>query len=374
MPRESATQPYCLEARTIMKKTPLHQKHLDAGAKMGEFAGYELPLFYPLGVKGEHLHTRKNAGLFDISHMIHVEIYGADAAQFISTLCPYNASEQPVGKAQYTFFLNENAGIIDDLIVTRLGDDRFLIVANAGCAEKDLAHINAQVGSLYVRVTHIERAFLALQGPQAEAVLSDLGFAASSLDFMSGYEPETGWFLSRTGYTGEDGFEIAMPNEKAVEFSNSVSADERVEWIGLGARDSLRLEAGLSLYGQDLSEDITPHEAGLIWAIPKELREGGIFIGAEQLSSKIKAGRERMRVGLLPQGRPVRNGVSLVGEDGSEIGVVTSGGFGPTIDAPMALGLVQVKAADKPIFADLRGKQVPMERVKPPFAPHNYKR
>lgn len=356
-----------------MKHTPLYQSHVDAGAKMGAFAGYEMPLFYPLGVMKEHEHTRNKAGLFDISHMVHVSVSGSDSAKLIAKLCPYHAGNQSPGQGRYTFMLNENAGIIDDLIVTRLTDQGYLIVANAGCAEKDVAHIRQIAEDFSVSIDILPRAFLALQGPQAEAVLGD-HFPVSDMAFMTAMEPRDGWFLSRTGYTGEDGFEIGMPEDEGVAFADKLVADGRVEWIGLGARDSLRLEAGLPLYGQDLAEDITPSEAGLLWAIPKDLREGGTYIGAALLQEKIKAGRRRMRVALLPQGRPVRGETKLVNEKGDDIGVVTSGGFGPTLKGPMALALVRVDASEAPIFADMRGKLIPMKRVTPPFVPHNYKR
>lgn len=348
--------------------------HVDCGAKIGEYAGFEMPLFYPLGVRQEHLHTRASAGLFDISHMQHVTVSGPDAAALIARLCPYTAADQAIGDAKYTFFLNDAAGIIDDLIVTRLDDTRFLIVANAGCADKDVAHIKAAATDFDVTVTPMERGFLALQGPLAEAVLADMGFAVTDMAFMTGIEPQEGWFLSRTGYTGEDGFEIAMPVADLGAFATKLAADSRVEWIGLAARDSLRLEAGLSLYGQDLSEDISPHEAGLLWAIPKDLREGGPFIGADALATKIAIGRTRMRVGLIADGRPVRGDTPLITQDGTEVGIVTSGGFGPTLDGPMALGLIDVAHADTPLFAELRGKRIAMTRSKTPFTPPNYKR
>lgn len=358
-----------------MKQTPLYDLHLESGAKMGEFAGYSMPLFYPLGVMKEHLHTRDAAGLFDISHMVHVELAGPQAASLIERLCPYTASEQELGTSRYTFFLTENAGIIDDLIVTRLEDTRFLVVANAGCADKDIAHMQSEAAHFDATVTVLPRGFLALQGPQAEAVLADLGFPVSQMAFMTGIEPEAGWFLSRSGYTGEDGFEIAMPVADCDGFARKLLADERVEAIGLGARDSLRLEAGLSLYGQDLSDSISPHEAGLIWAIAKPLREEGPYIGANVLVGKIQTGRTRMRVGLTPEGKmPVRAGAMLQNEAGEDIGMVTSGGFGPTLGSGVALGLVKVAAADAPIFADVRGKKIPMKRAKLPFVPHNYKR
>ncbi|MGI9354032.1 MAG: glycine cleavage system aminomethyltransferase GcvT [Rhizobiaceae bacterium] len=357
-----------------MKQTPFFQIHIDAGAKMGEFAGYDMPLFYSAGVMKEHLHTRAHAGLFDISHMVHVVVSGGEAAGLIGRLCPYRAGEQPVGKAQYTFFLNEQAGIKDDLIVTRLGEYRWLIVANAGCADKDIAHIENAAADFDVTVEVLPRAFLALQGPEAEAVLVAQGFDVADMAFMTGTEPKDSWFLSRTGYTGEDGFEIGLPEDGAVEFANKLTADERVEWIGLGARDSLRLEAGLPLYGQDLAEDITPHEAGLLWAIPKDLREGGPFIGAGALATKIAEGRNRMRVALLPDGRPVRGGTELCCSQGTPAGTVTSGGYGPTVGGPIALGLIDTVTKDAPIFADLRGKLILMNRAKAPFVQHSYKR
>jgi len=240
-----------------LKTTPLNLLHLDAGAKMGAYAGYSMPLFYPLGLIKEHLHTRKSAGLFDISHMLHLEVSGNEAANLIERACPLAASTQPIGSCNYTFFLNEEAGIIDDLIVTRLGSDRYLIVANAGCAEKDRAHIEAIAQDFDAEVKAVPRGFIALQGPLAKAVLADQNFSVSQMAFMSGIEPKPDWFISRSGYTGEDGFEIAMPTDKAEEFTQKLLADDRVELIGLGARDSLRLEAGLSLYGQDLDETIT---------------------------------------------------------------------------------------------------------------------
>ncbi len=356
-----------------MKTTPFHELHIAAEAKMGEFANFNMPLFYSLGVMKEHLHTREQAGLFDISHMVHVQISGAEASKFISRVCPYDASSQTVGQARYSYFLNETAGIIDDLIVTRLADDRFLIVANAGCAEKDIAHIKNHAAEFNVIVDILPRAFLALQGPKAEDVLAQ-HFSVSHMAFLDAVEPEDGWLVSRSGYTGEDGFEIAMPPEKAIAFANALLSDERVEWIGLGARDSLRLEAGLPLYGQDLDENTSPHEAGLLWAIPKELREGGGFVGADALAQKIVVGRTRMRIGLVPDGRPVRGGTDLKNTNGETIGTVTSGGFGPSLGGPMALALVEVAAADASIFADVRGKLIPMERTKTPFVPHSYKR
>ncbi|MCB1461427.1 MAG: glycine cleavage system aminomethyltransferase GcvT [Nitratireductor sp.] len=358
-----------------MKQIPLHSLHVELGAKFGPFAGYDMPLFYGAGVLKEHLHTRGHAGLFDISHMRHVDVTGADAARLVSRLCPYDATAQENGAGRYTFFLNKNAGIIDDLIVTRLGADRFRIVCNAGCADKDIEHLRAHANGFDVKIEPLQRVFLALQGPEAEAVLASAGLDAAHLAFMHAMETPDGWFISRSGYTGEDGFEIALPASDGNTFARKLIEDPRVLPIGLAARDSLRLEAGLSLYGQDLSEDITPMEAGLIWAIPKPLREGGPFVGADTLAAKIAEGRKRKRVGLKPKGpsAPIRAHATLLDSKGDRIGEVTSGGFGPSCDHPVALGLVAADAKE-PLFAEVRGKLIELDLTPPPFVPHRYKR
>ncbi len=359
-----------------LKTTTLNDLHVGQGAKMGPFAGWSMPLFYPLGVMKEHLHTRQAAGLFDIAHMMQIELQGAETAACLDRLCPVSAGALDIGSAKYTFMMNEGGGIIDDLIISRLGGQRYLIVANAGCADKDLAHIGAVAKDHGVEFQVLPRTFLALQGPQAEAVLADRGFNLSSLSFMQTTEPEPGWLISRSGYTGEDGFEIALPSERAAEFAEDLLGDERVALCGLGARDSLRLEAGLCLYSQDLTEDISPIEAGLLWAVPKPIREAGTFIGADAFRSLREAGRKRARVGLKPEGRaPVRGGAALTDENGQPTGQVTSGGFGPTVGGPVAMGYVAFEHA-KPgttVMADVRGKQLPCAVVKPPFVPHRYK-
>lgn len=365
-----------LDGLMQLKTTPLNDLHIEARAKMGEFAGWSMPLFYPLGVMKEHLHTRDAAGLFDISHMVQIELQGAGAAACLDRLCPLAAGEIPPGTGKYTFMLTPSGGIIDDLIVTHFGDGRYLVVANAGCAEKDLAHIRAVAAEFDVELAVLPRAFVALQGPQAEAVLADLGLDLSALSFLQVAEPRPGWFVSRSGYTGEDGFEIAMPAGEADGFARSLLADQRVAFCGLGARDSLRLEAGLCLYGQDLAEDISPIEASLLWAVPKQVRESGSFIGAEAFRALRQAGRSRARVGLQPEGRaPVRGGAKLLDGAGMEVGFVSSGGFGPSAGAPVAMGYVPTEFA-KPgtsISADVRGKSLPCTIVKLPFVPHRYK-
>ena len=357
-----------------MKKTPLYDLHAELGAKFGPFAGFDMPLSYPAGIMAEHRHTREQAGLFDISHMVHVELTGLQAADLVERLCPYPASGQEVGSARYTFFLNAEGGIIDDLIVTRLGENRFRIVCNAGCAEKDIGHIREQAKGFDCTVNVLDCAFIALQGPHAEAVLNDAGMDVATLSFMQAAEPRSGWFVSRTGYTGEDGFELATPADEIKAFARRLLADEHVLPIGLGARDSLRLEAGLSLYGQDLEEDITPMEAGLAWAIPKTHRDGGPFIGARAIAERFAEGRKRRRIGLRPQGNmPVRAHAPVMDGSGKQVGEVTSGGFGPTVGHPVALALIAVDA-EAPLSAEVRGKTIPMEEAKLPFVPHRYRR
>ena len=354
-----------------MKQIPLHSLHVELGAKFGPFAGYDMPLFYGAGVLKEHLHTRGHAGLFDISHMRHVDVTGADAARLVSRLCPYDATAQENGAGRYTFFLNKNAGIIDDLIVTRLGADRFRIVCNAGCADKDIEHLRAHANGFDVKIEPLQRVFLALQGPEAEAVLASAGLDAAHLAFMHAMETPDGWFISRSGYTGEDGFEIGLPADEAEQLARKLTDDPRVEWIGLAARDSLRLEAGLCLYGQDLDEETDPVSASLTWAIAKSLRSGGPYRGADALAATFASGPIQKRVGLKAEGRmPVRGG-DLFAEDGAPAGRITSGGFGPSVNHPVAMGYVTSALAvpGNRVFTDVRGKQVPLDIVKLPFTP-----
>ncbi len=361
-----------------MNKTPLYDLHVKHEAKFGPFAGYDMPLFYKTGIIGEHQHTRQSAGLFDISHMMLVSISGGDAVKAVSLLCPLNAGEIEPGNARYTFFLNNEAGIIDDLIVSRLGEERFLLVCNAGCATKDWEHINTRTNKYQVEISKLPLGLIALQGPDSQQVLEDAGLPVSSLNFMQITQlggPRDGWLVSRAGYTGEDGFEIAVPEDGIAAFAEQLLADERVLPIGLGARDSLRLEAGLSLYGQDLSADITPMEAGLTWAIQKNLRSGGSYIGATAVEKKIAAKRKRKRVGLKPEGRaPVRAGAPIVDKSGNRVGTITSGGFGPSVEHPVALGLINVDADTDGLMAEVRSRQIPLQIASLPFTPHKYKR
>lgn len=356
-----------------MKQTPLHSLHVELGAKFGPFAGFEMPLFYPAGILVEHRHTRSACGLFDISHMVQVEIEGRDAAALVSRLCPYPAELQEAGRSRYSYFLNEQAGIIDDVIVTRMFEDRFMIVCNAGCAQKDLAHIHAHAPRFAASIKVRDRAFLAVQGPQAQGALSRLGLDLGAMNFLDASELSGDRFVSRSGYTGEDGFELALPASDADGFARALLAGPGVQMIGLGARDSLRLEAGLPLYGQELSEDISPMEAGIAWAIPQTHRNGGSFVGASALAGKFAAGRTRKRIGLLPQGAaPVRAHAQIFDVTGRQVGEATSGGFGPFINRPIAMALVSADAAE-PLHAELRGRNVALEIAKLPFVPHRYK-
>ncbi|TAM97668.1 MAG: glycine cleavage system aminomethyltransferase GcvT [Rhizobiaceae bacterium] len=365
------------ETGTANRTLPLEDMHKAAGARFGAFAGWSMPITYPAGVLKEHLHTRAHVGLFDISHMRLFEVKGPGAAAFLSRLCPLDAADLSLSQSKYTFFLTEEACIIDDLIVTRLADDRFIVVANAGNAAEDEAHMRRFLGGFDCTLEPLDRVFFAIQGPEAEAALARAGIDGSNLAFMHGTEPQPGWFMSRSGYTGEDGFEIALAEHDARQLAGKLLADERVQWVGLAARDSLRLEAGLCLHGQDIDKTTDPVAAGLMWAIAKPVREKGGFIGAEALAKKIAAGASEKRVGLKPEGRqPVRAGTLLFAEDGSAAGGVTSGGFGPSAGHPVAMGYVRTALA-RPgthLIAEVRGTKVPVTISSLPFTPHRYRK
>ncbi len=324
---------------------PLQDLHEQAGARFGGFAGWNMPITYPLGVMKEHLHTREHAGLFDISHMKLIEVSGEDAAALLAETCPLDPTVLKEGQSKYTFFLNDNGGVLDDLIVTRLGDDRFMVVANAGNADADIEHLNEAASGKDVKVNPLDRVFLALQGPEAEAVINDAGLAGAELAFMSGFEPKTGWFMTRSGYTGEDGFEIGLPADEARVLATKLLADERVEWIGLAARDSLRLEAGLCLHGQDITPETDPVSAGLTGNRQASARKGCVQ------RRKGCAGRDRQ--GRICQARRPEAGRPPAGsrrsrpfdESGRQIGTVTSGGFGPSAGFPVAMGYVEASLA-----------------------------
>lgn len=366
-------------------KTPLHALHIELGARMVPFAGYDMPVQYPLGVMKEHQHTREHAGLFDVSHMGQIRLTGADAALALEALVPVDIIDLPVGMQRYAMFTNEHGGILDDLMVANLGNDQLFLVVNAACKEQDLAHLRKHLsGHCTVEPLFEERALLALQGPQAVTVLERLAPEVARMTFMQ-FAPVTlqgvTCYVSRSGYTGEDGFEISVPAEHAEALARRLLAEPEVQAIGLGARDSLRLEAGLCLYGHDMNEKTTPIEASLLWAISKARRVDGPrvggFPGAEQIFAQQQQGVARKRVGLLPQERtPVREGAEIVDADGTPIGTVCSGGFGPTLGAPLAMGYVDAAftSLDSDVWAIVRGKRVPMKVAKMPFVPQRYYR
>ncbi|MBX3531648.1 MAG: glycine cleavage system aminomethyltransferase GcvT [Rhizobiaceae bacterium] len=361
-----------------LKRLPLEDLHVAAGARFGAFAGWHMPITYPAGVMKEHLHTREKAGLFDISHMKLFRVEGPGAAAMLSRACPLDAAALEPSQSKLSFFLDEKAGILDDLIVTRLGPQAFMVVANAGNAVADEQHLKAVAKDFDCTVEPLDRVFLAVQGPAAEGVLLGAGLDLASMTFMHGVEPKKGWFATRSGYTGEDGFEVALLPAEASAFVELLLADPRLMWIGLAARDSLRLEAGLCLHGQDITTETNPLEAGLLWAVPKPLRSAEApFIGARALSAAIAAGPARRRVGLKPEGRqPVRNGADLFDADGRPAGVVTSGGFGPSAGHPVAMGYVRADLADPGtrVFADVRGSRLPVDVAPMPFTPHRHRK
>ncbi len=368
-----------------LAKTPLHALHLELGARMVPFAGYDMPVQYPLGVMKEHLHTRDAAGLFDVSHMGQILLRGENAARALETLVPVDIIDLPVGLQRYAMFTDADGGILDDLMVANLGDDTLYLVVNAACKDQDLAHLKQHIGAqCQIESLFEERALLALQGPKAVEVLARLAPEVSKMTFMQVARVRllgSECIVSRSGYTGEDGFEISVAVDQAEALARSLLAEVEVEAIGLGARDSLRLEAGLCLYGHDMSTSTTPIEAGLLWAISKVRRadgeRAGNFPGAERIFAQQREGVPSKRVGLLPQERvPVREGAEIVDAGGNVIGQVSSGGFGPSLGAPVAMGYVKAShmAIDSETWAVVRGKRVPMKVAKTPFVPQRYYR
>ncbi|RIA22405.1 aminomethyltransferase [Ectopseudomonas oleovorans] len=368
-----------------LAKTPLHALHLELGARMVPFAGYDMPVQYPLGVMKEHLHTREAAGLFDVSHMGQILLRGGNAARALETLVPVDIIDLPAGLQRYAMFTDADGGILDDLMVANLGDDTLYLVVNAACKDQDLAHLKQHIGEqCQIESLFEERALLALQGPKAVDVLARLAPEVSKMTFMQVARVRllgSDCIVSRSGYTGEDGFEISVAVDQAEALARSLLAEVEVEAIGLGARDSLRLEAGLCLYGHDMSTSTTPIEAGLLWAISKVRRadgeRAGNFPGAERIFAQQREGVPSKRVGLLPQERvPVREGAEIVDADGNVIGQVSSGGFGPSLGAPVAMGYVKAShmAIDSEVWAVVRGKRVPMKVAKTPFVPQRYYR
>ncbi|MCV6823545.1 MULTISPECIES: glycine cleavage system aminomethyltransferase GcvT [Halocynthiibacter] len=367
-----------------LAQTVFHDLHVELGAKMVPFAGYSMPVQYPLGVMKEHLHTRTGAGLFDVSHMGQVILRGDNPATALERLVPVSIVPLKEGRQRYALFTNEDGGILDDLMVANRGDHLFLVV-NAACKEADVAHMKANLADCEVEVIE-DRALLALQGPKAEAALAAFVPSAADMVFMDVAVVESDFgelWISRSGYTGEDGYEISVSSDSAVEFARALLAQDGVEPIGLGARDSLRLEAGLCLYGNDIDETTTPVEAALEWAMQKARRTGGEreggFPGAERILAELEKGATRRRVGILPEGRaPMRAGTQLFASaDATEpMGQVTSGAFGPSIERPMSMGYVAIDHAETGtvIYAEVRGKRLPATVADMPFRPSTYKR
>ncbi|MDR6663510.1 aminomethyltransferase [Tardiphaga robiniae] len=375
---------------STLKQTPLHALHVARGGKMVPFAGYDMPVQYATGVLKEHLQTRAAAGLFDVSHMGQLTLRAKsgkleDAALALEKLVPMDILALAPGRQRYAQFTNEAGGILDDLMVANFGDHLFLVV-NAACKDEDEAHLRAHLSDTCIIETLPERALIALQGSKAADVLAKFCPEAPAMKFMDAGPHQVNGiacFVSRSGYTGEDGYEISIPNDKAEALTSALLDHPDVLPIGLGARDSLRLEAGLCLYGHDIDTTTTPIEGGLNWSIQKSRRTGGAraggFLGSDKILAQLDGGAPRKRIGLLPEGRaPVREGVLLFADATSteSIGSVTSGGFGPSLGAPIAMGyLPSAQAADgTTVYAELRGQRMPMKVSPMPFVPHSYKR
>ena len=372
-------------------KTPLHALHTELGARMVPFAGYSMPVQYPAGLMAEHLHTRTAAGLFDVSHMGQLRLVGADAAAALESLIPVDVIDLSVGKQRYGLLLNDEGGIIDDLMFFNRGKGEIFVIVNGACKVGDMAHIQDKIGKRCQVIAMPEMALLALQGPQAVSALSRLAPGVEKLVFMTGgnFSVNTGTqkidvFLTRSGYTGEDGFEISVHGEQAEALARALLAQPEVKPVGLGARNSLRLEAGLCLYGNDIDSGTTPVEAALNWAIQKVRRSGGAraggFPGADKILAQLAdpaSTVQKKRVGLVALERiPVREHTALQDADGALIGEVSSGLLGPTINQPVAMAYVKPEfaAIGTRINAMVRGKTVPMEVSAMPFVPARYHR
>jgi aminomethyltransferase len=370
-------------------KTPLHGEHVALGARMVPFAGYDMPVQYPTGILTEHNWTREHAGLFDVSHMGQAFLVAEDkshetVARAFEALLPADVLGLKPNQQRYSQLLADDGGILDDLMVTRVGapghEGWLYLVVNASMKDADYAHIQARLPAGVTLNRKDNLALMALQGPSAAAVMAEKAPEAAELAFMMSADVQIDgiWcHISRSGYTGEDGYEISCHDKDAAALWRSFLAHPEVKPIGLGARDSLRLEAGLCLYGHDIDTTTSPIEAGLIWSIQKRRREEGGFPGAERVQREIKEGPARVRVGIRPEGRaPAREGAVITTPDGREVGIVTSGGFGPTVNGPVAMGYVSkdVSAAGTDLHLVVRGKPLPAKVAAMPFAPHRYKR
>jgi aminomethyltransferase len=377
---------------TELLKTPLHDLHVRLGARMVPFAGYAMPVQYGSGLIAEHRQCREAAALFDVSHMGQLRLVGADAAAALETLVPVDVIDLGVGRQRYAFFTNATGGLLDDLMITRpaagSGFGDLFVVVNAGCKDADIRHLTTNIGHRCTVVPMPERALLALQGPQAAAALARLNTGVAQLVFMTGgvfelagSSGKVSCFVTRSGYTGEDGFEISVPATDAEALASTLLAQPEVKPAGLGARDTLRLEAGLCLYGHDIDALTTPVEAGLTWAIQKVRRPGGAraggYPGAPEIEAQLSTGATRKRVGLVGLERaPVREGTAIVDSHGRKLGTVTSGTLAPTVNQPIAMAYLSVEHAQPQheVYAEVRGKQLPMRVAPMPFTPHRYHR
>ncbi|MFV3073891.1 glycine cleavage system aminomethyltransferase GcvT [Niveispirillum fermenti] len=366
---------------TSLLRTPLHDLHVELGARMVPFAGYDMPVQYPLGVLKEHLHTRARAGLFDVSHMGQVRLRGGgidSVIKALEALVPGDIAALAPGRIRYTMFTNDEGGILDDLMVTRF-EDHLYVVINAGCKAEDLAHLKASLpADVTIDYLGDDAGLLALQGPEAASILSRLLPEAAAMGFMSARQAVIGGIpvqISRSGYTGEDGYEISVAAADAEGLARLLLAQDGVEAIGLGARDSLRLEAGLCLYGHDIDTTTDPVEAALTWTISKRRKAEGGFPGASVVQSRLAAGPARKRVGIQPEGKaPAREHTEIQDLSGNRIGEITSGGFGPTAGGPVAMGYVDAgfAAVGTEVRLIVRGKALPAKVAAMPFAPHRY--
>jgi len=364
-------------------KTPLHALHLELGAKMVPFAGWSMPVNYPTGILAEHRQCRESAALFDVSHMGQLKLSGDDAARALETLVPMDVVDLPLGKQRYAFFTNAAGGLLDDLMITRRADHLFVVV-NASRAQADTTHLINHIGHRCNVVPLPDRALLALQGPKAVTALSRLNAGVAALAFMTGNDFDlegAECFVTRSGYTGEDGFEISVPASQAAALARALLAQPEVKPAGLGSRDTLRLEAGLCLYGHDIDEATTPVEAGLTWAIQKIRRPGGAreggYPGADVIAAQLAGGPKVKRVGLTGLERvPVREGTVIVDAHGHKLGHVTSGTLGPTVFEPVAMAYLGADhaALHHEVYAEVRGKRLPMRVSAMPFTPHRYHR
>jgi aminomethyltransferase len=369
---------------TSLQHTPLHALHRQLQARLVPFAGYEMPVQYPTGIVAEHLHTREAAGLFDVSHMGQATLTGRDHASVagaIEKLVPADILGLEPGQIRYSQITNPDGGIVDDLMITRtVQDGKLMLVVNASRRAVDYDWLRQNLAAGVALEPVEDRGLIALQGPEAANVMSRHCPEAVELAFMTAIQTRLDGIecvVSRSGYTGEDGFEISMPAADAVALAEALLAESEVRPIGLGARDSLRLEAGLCLYGHDIDETTSPVEAGLSWSIGKRRRGEGGFCGAERILRELADGPRRKRVGLRPEGRaPAREGAVIQGEDGSRLGIVTSGGFGPSLGGPVAMGYVASDAAKPDTALDLmvRGKPIPARVARLPFVAHRYRR